>query len=119
MVECRTITWDPSDIYPAALDRKTPAEARRIEWNTEADVDCAGAGNTVTNAVWALNPADDVDDTTITQQSITGYWVSALFSGGLDGKVYHPTVTVTTSDGRTLVYPAQVPIIETRLRTAA
>lgn len=113
MTQCTEMTASRANVYAPQMPRKQEAETDRIEGDISLDVDCAGAGVTITESVWAIDAADDDGSLTLGTAFISGLVVFQPFSGGTAGKSYLVENTVTMSDGLVLVYPYQVVIAET------
>lgn len=113
MSDCATITASRGSQYPPLLPRKAAAETERIENDVTDDIDCAGAGVTITQSTWAIHADDDDATLTLGTAFIQGHVTAQPYSGGTAGRTYRVVNTVTTSDGLVLEYTVQVQIAET------
>ena len=114
--QCKVLEWDTASIEPAPLDRKEPGEQDWFEGDISLDVDCTGQGITITNAVAAIRAADDDGLLTLGNPTTTGatYRVPYTVHADTTQRIYSISVTVTTSDSRTLVYWHTLPVIATQ-----
>ena len=110
LVGCDVIYAQNGSLLGEPLDPKAVAESIRVAFDMEQPVDCDGQGNTITVSQWAVNAADDDGALTLDQPATVGYEVSVRVTGGTDGVVYGLVNTITTSDGRTLIREARLPI---------
>lgn len=113
MDACTVVEASRASLYPPLVARKTPTETDWIENDISQDVDCAGAGVTISTSVWAIDATDDDGALTLGTASFTGLITRQPYSGGTAGISYRIINTVTTSDGRTLEFTAQVTIADT------
>lgn len=113
MNACPEITASRASQYPVQLPRHDPTETDRIESDVSADVDCAGAGITITQSVWTIHPDDDDGALTLGAAFISGLITYQPYSGGTPGATYTIYNDVTTSDGLVLRFTFLVTVMET------
>ena len=111
---CRIVEGDAASLYPATIDRMTPNETIRIEFDLSDDVDCQLVGITISNSVWAINADDDDGAMTLASPAINGLITSTSASGGTDGAYYRIVNTVTLNDGQVIERTGALPVIATR-----
>ena len=113
MTTCTQITASRASQYPPLMPRKGASETDRIENDITLDVDCEGAGVTITLSQWAIHPDDDDTTLTLGVPFFSGLITYCPYSGGTAGSAYRVVNTVTTSDGLVLEFTVQVVIAET------
>lgn len=110
LVACKYIYATQGPLLGEPLDNMAPGEAIRAAFDLEQPVDCEGIGITIETSIWSLNTDTDDGAMTLDQPVINGYITSTRIGGGTDGVEYGIINTVTTSDGRTLIREAKLPV---------
>jgi hypothetical protein len=111
---CRTVEGDASSLYPATIDRMTPTETVRIEFDLSDDVDCQLNGITITQSAWTIHPDDDDGGMTLASMAVNGLVTSVSAALGTDGAYYRLINTVTLSDGQAIERTGALPVVATR-----
>lgn len=110
MNQCSVYTQDPGMAVPLEVAFKREGDGETIHVDLERNVDCDGAGVTVTLAAWAVHPDDTANAATLENQQLVGYIASARLVGGVAGTVSRYSLSFATSAGdtRTLWYAVPV-----------
>lgn len=119
MSECRVLEWSSAMIDPAPLDRREPGAVDWFEGDIARDIDCDGAGVTITQAVPTIRTEDDDGLLAFGVVQLTGTTFRIPYTHtGTEDTMYALRVRVTTSDARTLDYWYSLPFVATRFAHA-
>ena len=115
MSECRVLDWSRAQLEPAPLDRQEAGVTDYFSGDIANDVDCEGAGVTITQAVPTIRTEDDDGELSFGIVSLTGtvFRVPYTLGSSTTQRMYAIRVDVTTSDARALVYWYSLPVVPT------
>ena len=110
---CGVVLGASGSVYPPGLDRVAPGETQLLEHDLSVDVDCRGAGITITTSTWVIHPDDAMGAPTLGAETTTGL-ITGLFYTAVDEGTYRLVNTVDLSDGRRIERTSQVVVAATR-----